>query len=421
MKALTLLIDNEYYDVSTFADWHPGGSMLLDCCNTKEDCSHLYHSCHRASSMKRVNALRDQYLIPKQPETTPEKVTIPFEYFCYEELKARVELELSTVWASEKSSKASMRTALITFFLNGLAMYLIFNTVYEYTLCKHVATAIFSIFLCFFQWHGANHGGQFSNNRLNDVMSISAAFYCGLSSTEWRRSHNVNHHSETNTANDHQYNQSPVLRLYDASEHFSYMKYQHYYAWVLYLGVAFKLQTFPNVHDIKSSFERLGFLNFVDVGSFVGQCVFYFVWIGLVGSQVGYVTALANYFQVYMLASVFLTMVLIPNHNLDDCLVENDKDTDKLNWVKHQIETANNFNCDSEVITFLCGGLNYQIEHHLFPAVHWEYYPVVAKVVRSFCVEKGIKYNHHSFLESMRLHYKSLKRLSVPRSTPELH
>jgi fatty acid desaturase len=39
-------------------------------------------------------------------------------------------------------------------------------------------------------------------------------------------------------------------------------------------------------------------------------------------------------------------------------------------------------------------GLNYQIEHHLFPRISHEHYPTVAKVVKQFCKEKEIPYHY---------------------------
>ena len=81
-------------------------------------------------------------------------------------------------------------------------------------------------------------------------------------------------------------------------------------------------------------------------------------------------------------------------------------------WAAHQIQTTVNFCRGNRVVTWLLGGLNYQIEHHLFPEISHCNYPALARIVKPACAEFGIAYNEHaSFWAGLRSHARWLRRL----------
>jgi linoleoyl-CoA desaturase len=75
----------------------------------------------------------------------------------------------------------------------------------------------------------------------------------------------------------------------------------------------------------------------------------------------------------------------------------------------HQIQTTANFATRSRLVTWFCGGLNFQIEHHLFPKMSHIHYPEVSKIVKATCQEYGIKYiEFPRVTAAMRSHWKLL-------------
>ena len=64
-------------------------------------------------------------------------------------------------------------------------------------------------------------------------------------------------------------------------------------------------------------------------------------------------------------------------------------------WAIHQIKTTANFATDSKVISWLVGGLNFQVEHHLFPNISHVHYPALNKIIRQVCEEFNITYNEY--------------------------
>jgi len=63
-------------------------------------------------------------------------------------------------------------------------------------------------------------------------------------------------------------------------------------------------------------------------------------------------------------------------------------------WAIHQVKTTANFAAGSKLVTWHCGGLNYQIEHHLFPKISHIHYPAISKIVRETCEKFDLRYNY---------------------------
>jgi fatty acid desaturase len=84
-------------------------------------------------------------------------------------------------------------------------------------------------------------------------------------------------------------------------------------------------------------------------------------------------------------------------------------------WAIHQVETTVDFARDSRVVTWLLGGLNFQIEHHLFPRICHVNYPAVSKLVEETCREFGVKYmEHKSLWAGVTSHFRWLRRMGLP-------
>jgi linoleoyl-CoA desaturase len=87
-------------------------------------------------------------------------------------------------------------------------------------------------------------------------------------------------------------------------------------------------------------------------------------------------------------------------------------------WAIHQLETTVNFARGNRVLSWLIGGLNFQVEHHLFPRISHVHYPRVARVVEATCREYGVAYREHrTFAAGIASHYRLLRRLGRPVTT----
>ncbi len=83
-------------------------------------------------------------------------------------------------------------------------------------------------------------------------------------------------------------------------------------------------------------------------------------------------------------------------------------------WMIHQLKTTANFAKNSKLVTWFVGGLNFQIEHHLFPNICHVHYKKISDIVKATAEEYGIIYNDNkTYFGAVRSHYKMLKELGV--------
>jgi linoleoyl-CoA desaturase len=81
-------------------------------------------------------------------------------------------------------------------------------------------------------------------------------------------------------------------------------------------------------------------------------------------------------------------------------------------WAIHQIHTTANFATNNKIISWLVGGLNFQIEHQLFPRIAHGHYPAISKIIKRTCAEYGINYIEYPRMTSaIYSHIMYLKRL----------
>jgi len=86
-------------------------------------------------------------------------------------------------------------------------------------------------------------------------------------------------------------------------------------------------------------------------------------------------------------------------------------------WAEHQMRTTANFSRGNRILSWYCGGLNYQIEHHLFPHVCSWHYPAIAPIVEACARRHGLPYHDSPhFWPAVGSHMRLLKRLGAPGS-----
>ena len=96
------------------------------------------------------------------------------------------------------------------------------------------------------------------------------------------------------------------------------------------------------------------------------------------------------------------------------------QDTGRIDnaWAIHQVETSVDFARHSGVAAWLLGGLNFQIEHHLFPRICHANYPAISKLVEETCREYGVKYSEHeSVWAGVVSHFRWLRQMGMPSPT----
>lgn len=274
--------------------------------------------------------------------------------------------------------------------------------------------------------HDALHGAYSANPKVNRIIGMSFDVM-GASGYMWRITHNVIHHTYTNIHGvDEDLDVSPLVRLSSGAEYKPVHRFQHLYAWLLY---SFSTLFWVFVKDYKYFLAR-------DIGPYKNKKhppgeialmavtkVGHYAWtivIPLLVVNVAWWQFLIGYLTMHLTAGLILGVVFQLAHVVegpDQINLKPDGSVESA-WMVHQFSTTANFATGNRLLTAYVGGLNYQVEHHLFPRVCSVHYPAITGIVREVTKQYGVPYYVQPTLWSaVRSHYRTLKRLGQGATT----
>ncbi len=267
--------------------------------------------------------------------------------------------------------------------------------------------------------HDGAHGSFSRYNWINSMASNSANFL-GANQYMWKTKHNIIHHTYTNINGvDDDIEARPLLRLCDEQQYYKIHKYQHFYFWAAY-SLLYIYWVF--VTDYKKYFSgKIGSVSLrkmklsEHISFWFYKAAHAFIFVGLPVYMIGFLPWLVGFLIMGMVAGFVLSIVFQLAHTVQDTHFPlPNKATGKMEdeWAVHQIKTTANFATKNKVVSWLVGGLNFQIEHHLFPKISHIHYPAISRIIKQVCGEYGITYieyarvryavaSHISFLKLM--------------------
>lgn len=267
--------------------------------------------------------------------------------------------------------------------------------------------------------HDACHGAFSKNKTVNKILGCSISFVGGFD-LNWKIQHNVLHHTYTNiTGADEDVDAGIILRFSNSQKRKKYHKYQHIYAWFLYgLMTISWVFTKDYIQLIKYNKKKLIKSQGISLNKAMLQLTFWkifyllyaFTLPILLTNDIG--ISIAGFFLMHFICGLFLTTIFLCAHIIDQTdfpLPNNEGNIDK-NWYVHQMETTANFSNTKSLFSWFVGGLNYQIEHHLFPTICHVHYYELSKIVKSTAHEYGLPYHANtSFIQALKHHASHLK------------
>lgn len=267
-------------------------------------------------------------------------------------------------------------------------------------------------------------GGHRSFSKHPVVNTAAAHFLNVLGGTAyfWQIKHNVNHHTYTNIDGlDSDIDVKPFMRLHEAQPLRFYHRFQHIYWFFLY-GISYVVWVF--YEDFQKYFSgRISASSPMKKLALSQHLVFWFtkvayvlLYIVLPILFVGWLPWLIGFLIITFVCGVSISIVFQLAHVVagTQFLVVGEGQ-EKPDWAIHQVCTTADFATRNRFLHWALGGLNFQIEHHLFPRVSHIHYPAVAKFVKETCNEYGIAYNEYRSLFSAFIsHLTHLYRLGQP-------
>jgi linoleoyl-CoA desaturase len=339
-------------------------------------------------------------------------------------VKQRVEDYFRSTGRRERDQPAMyLKTALILAWLIGSWALLVF-VVQSWWQAVPVAISLalamaglgFSI-----QHDGGHHA--YSGRRWVNKLAATSLDLMGASSYLWHWKHEVVHHTYTNVSGvDTDIEIGSIVRVTPHQKWRWFHRWQHLYLFPLYGMTAARWHLWGDYKEVVTGWmgpHRIPRPRGWDLALFVGGKVFSVTWMLAVPLLFHPAWQVVCF---YLLVTGVMGVAMSIVFQLAHCVSEAafpvpHPATGRLDesWAVHQAESTVDFARDNRPLSWWVGGLNFQIEHHLFPRVCHVHYPAIAPIVEQTCKEHGIPYRFHpTFWAGLRSHYRWLKRMGRP-------
>jgi len=349
----------------------------------------------------------------------PKFANVPHSF--YNELKSRIgEYFETTGKARTGNYKLYLKAiVLLGIFLSGYVHLVFFTPPLLWAIPECIIMGCTGAALSFNMMHDGAHG-SFSKFPFLNKMAAHSWDVIGGSTFIWKMKHNVIHHSYTNVDGlDDDIDVKPFLRMSETQKKRKLHKYQYLYFWLLY-PMTYLFMIF--IQDFIKYFRRkignipMKKMNTVDHIDFWGfKLLFIALFLVLPIYMIGFGGFILGFMIFSLVNGFILSIVFQLAHTVEDTAFPTaNLDTNRFEdeWAIHQIKSTANFATKNKFVCWFVGGLNFQIEHHLFPKISHIHYPAISKIIKQACIEHGLAYiefpnvryavnSHVSFLKQM--------------------
>ncbi len=270
--------------------------------------------------------------------------------------------------------------------------------------------------------HDANHDAYSSKNKLNKLIAFALTIGGG-NNRNWRTQHNILHHTYTNI---HEYDKDidnkVIMRFSPAGKKRFIQRFQIIYVFFFYAIMTLYWTTAKDIVQyfqfIKNGLHRDTLSQkIITLLSLLLWKTIYFTYIIILPItilDIPWQYVLIGFLTLHTVAGLILSIVFQLAHVVEGAkFPEPDKKGNIENeWAIHQIETTADFARNNWFVTFFVGGLNFQIEHHLFPRICHIHYPALAPIVESTAKEFGLKYIYNDTVgKAFKSHLSMISKL----------
>ncbi|UXX79338.1 acyl-CoA desaturase [Reichenbachiella carrageenanivorans] len=269
--------------------------------------------------------------------------------------------------------------------------------------------------------HDANHGAYSKRKVVNNLMGYLLNVI-GSYHVTWKIQHNVLHHSSTNVHEFDEDLNNQILRFSPNQKRKKINKYQAYYAPFLY-GLLSLYKTFSKDFEQISRFNKKKLLK--GQGLTLGKAVLQIsinkvLYLGvtlalpMIVLNIVWWQVLIGFIAMHLICGLILALIFQSAHVLDntDFFMADEEGTVDNCWAIHQLNTTANFAKKGKLFSWLIGGLNFQVEHHLFPNICHVHYDAISDIVKKTALDFNLVYNEHrTFFCAIKSHFRFLNKL----------
>lgn len=267
--------------------------------------------------------------------------------------------------------------------------------------------------------HDGGHCSFSDNKTINKLASYSLSIMGG-SSHMWFIKHNVLHHTFTNVDGvDDDINVEPMMRMCKQQKWYSFHRFQYIYFVFLYSLLYFGWIFYMDY--VKYFTKRIGTYALPKMtirqhlGFWGSKIAYLIIFIAIPVYTLGFFNFIIGYVIYLATTGLVVSIVFQLAHTVESTdFPETENNKLESDWATHQIKTTANFAPNNRIVSWFVGGLNYQIEHHLFPHVSHIHYPKIRPIIKNICQKYGVRYREYpSMAEAVVSHIKYLKLMGA--------
>ena len=282
--------------------------------------------------------------------------------------------------------------------------------------------------------HDANHGAYSKNDTVNKLLGL-VINGVGGSDVNWRIQHNVLHHTYTNvTGYDEDIDPGKIMRFTPRAERLGIHKYQHIYAWFFYgmmtlmwctakdfvQAARFKRQNLLKTQNI--TYGKL--IRAIIITKVLYFTIILFIPLYFHTTILSIPATIGCFLLMHFIAGVSLAAIFQPAHVVPTSTYEmpNESGVVEADWAVNQLYNTANFAPKAKFFSWFVGGLNFQVEHHLFPTISHVHYKKLSEIVKKTASEYNLPYySYKTFFDAVKEHTKMLHDLGTKDFAPAVH
>jgi fatty acid desaturase (delta-4 desaturase) len=385
-----VILEGVVYDLREFSKVHPGGSSIVNIFGGKDATIH-YYMLHPHNNI-RTNILNTYKVGTIGSDTlnnTSGLYTLNSPIFndLKDSIKKAVPYQYATYewWVK----------AIVIMFAEIYIEY--HNYIYGYTIAKSVLLGFLMAMIGLCIQHDANHGAVSRKELINRLWGYTQD-WIGGSSLLWKHHHVLLHHAYTNVLEYDPDITTDILRLHKEVKYKNYHYGQKIYIWflLLLLPINWHFKEFFDLYNMNHMSHKISSLAIREMRIGIAFRIlfyirFYIIPIYLYPS----LYTLLNICVSLAVGGIYLGVNFIISHNFEGVL-NNSYNDHSNDWAISQIESSSTVG--GRILGFFHGGLNYQIEHHLFPRISHVHYYKIMPIIQEWCIKNNVKYNYYNSL-----------------------
>ncbi|MFT4061046.1 MAG: acyl-CoA desaturase [Edaphocola sp.] len=339
----------------------------------------------------------------------------------HNELKSRVQryFEENNIKQTGNMALWHKAVVLLVAFIGIYLHLLVFQPAWYFAITECALLGCVVASIGFNVMHDGGHGSFSQSKVMNKIASWSSSML-GASQFMWNMKHNMIHHTYTNVDGvDDDIEIGALMRMAPTQKHYKFHRFQHVYFVLLYMWMYVFWVYYSDYNKYfsgKIGEFPLKKMSLSDHVRFWAVKVWHLaVFVVIPIAVVGWLHWLVGFMTLSLVGGFILSIVFQLAHTVEDAhFPMADADSNKLpdEFAAHQIKTTANFGTKDKVLNWFVGGLNFQIEHHLFPKISHVHYPAISKIVKSVCQEYQLQYiEYPSMGSAVAAHVRFLKEM----------